>query len=68
MNSKLVHNELVKLRATFFNNIAVGAITVGGTIPLINHDVNYPTSLLAGCLLAGVLHACGSIILLWLKE
>jgi hypothetical protein len=68
MTSKLVHNEQVKLVATFFNNIAVGAITVGGTVPLITHDVNYSTSIVLGCLLAFMAHAGGRLTLLWLKE
>lgn len=34
--SNLVHNEQVKLGATFFNNLGVAAFATGALIPVVN--------------------------------
>ena len=36
-NSTLVHNETVKLRATFFNNVAAGTFVAAFLIPGLSH-------------------------------
>jgi hypothetical protein len=68
MVSKLVHNEQVKLMATYCNNIGVAAITVGGTIPLITHSPNYSESIVLGAILAAIAQFVGRMKLRWLKE
>lgn len=68
MVSKLVHNEQVKLMATYCNNIGVAAITVGCTIPLITHSPNYSESVVLGGILAVIAQFVGRMTLRWLKE
>jgi hypothetical protein len=40
--SNLVHNEQVKLLATAFNNLGVGAALAGTVLPFINHPEASP--------------------------
>jgi len=68
MISKLVYNEQLKLAATYCNNVAVAAITVGATVPLFAQDVNFTRSAIVGGILAAVGHTLGRLILRLLQE
>lgn len=50
--SKGAHNERVKIMATFFNNVAVSSLVVGGIAPILNHDVKVVYSIAVSGFLA----------------
>jgi hypothetical protein len=68
MVSKLVHNEQIKLLATYCNNVGVAAITVGATAPLFAQDVNFTRSAILGGIMAAVAQFAGRMTLRWLRE
>jgi hypothetical protein len=54
--SNLVHNERIKLGATFLNNIAVAAVAVGAVLRLFGASESNPVSVVIvfGCLFFGL--------------
>jgi hypothetical protein len=74
--SNLVHNERMKLMATFFNNIAVASLVTGFVVPLINLVTApgsiprsiYEISVSAGIALSMLFVGCARGILGNLKE
>ena len=68
MVSTLVHNEQIKLAATYLNNIAVAAFTLGCTAPLFTQTVNLTQSSVLGTILAFIAHTGARFTLHWLKE
>ena len=58
--SNLVHNERVKLRATFLNNLAVGAllgaIVIPAAVKITTHEMGYWQA---------VVYVMGGVVLSW---
>jgi hypothetical protein len=69
--SNLIYNERVKLRATFFNNIGVASVAVGGFLRLFSASEDNPVSVIIvfACVAFGMVCAgMGYAMLGQLKE
>jgi hypothetical protein len=69
--SNLVHNERVKLAATFCNNFAVATLVAGFLVPALSHptfDLRWFVAPLGGVMFAYLLHLYARWYLGLLKE